>query len=79
MLPVLEFLFDNPLGKLAALGMALLSLVGLWTWHERSVGADGVRAQIERQANDNIRKASAVRAASERGDPGGVLDPYARP
>jgi hypothetical protein len=74
---VLQFIFDNPLGKLAAAVAALLSFVGLFMWHERSVGAEQVRTQIERKANENIRKATAVRGASERGDAGGVLDPHA--
>lgn len=74
----LEFIFDNPLGKLAAGLAALLSLVGLFVFHERGVGAGEVRAQIERQANDNTRKAQAVRDASERGDARGMLnDPHA--
>ncbi len=73
----LTFVFDNPLGKLAAAALALLSIVGLFVFHERSVGAGEVRAQIERQASDNVRKAQIVRGASERGDVGGVLDPHA--
>lgn len=74
---LLSFIFDNPLGKLAAAALALLSLVGLWSIHEREKGANDVRAQIERKANENIRKATAVRGASERGDADSVRDPYA--
>jgi hypothetical protein len=75
---ILQFIFDNPLGKLAAAAMALLSFVGLFAWHERSVGAAEVRTQIERTANETIRKATAVRSASERGDARGMLnDPHA--
>jgi hypothetical protein len=74
---ILGFIFENPLGKLAAGGAALLLFVGGFIMHERNVGAGRVRAQIERQSDENIRKAQAVRGASERGDPDGMRDPHA--
>lgn len=74
---ILKFIFDNPLGKLAALVLGLLSMVGLYSWHERGVGAADLRAEIERQTNDTVRKAKKVRSLSERSDAGGMLDPHA--
>jgi type II secretory pathway pseudopilin PulG len=77
MLILAKLLFDNPLAKIGAAVVALLSLVGLYSWQQQSVGATKERAKIERKANEHIRQAEAVRDAVERHDPAGVLDPYA--
>lgn len=73
----LNLLFNNPIAKIGASVVALLSLVGLYSCEQRRVGASQERVKIERKANENVVKAADVRSASERGDAGRVRDPYA--
>lgn len=78
LLKAFGFVFDNPLGRMAAAGAVLLGLVASFAYQQRNIGAATERATIQEKANDNVRKADQVRARVR--DPGarGVRDPYAR-
>lgn len=74
----LDFVFDIPLGKLAAGGAALLVMIGLFAADQQRRGGARVVAKVEKNNADVARKADA--AARKSRDPGaaGVRNPYYR-
>ncbi|MBJ7535275.1 hypothetical protein JDN40_14280 [Rhodomicrobium vannielii ATCC 17100] len=72
----LELLFGRA-GQIALAVLGLFGLIGWYNHHQQSIGATKERAKIEVKAHENVKKAENVRRASERGDGGGVRDPYA--
>jgi len=78
MLRLWGFFFDSLLGKALTAGAGLLALASWYTMQQRQIGADRARAEIEREARENVEKADSVRRSVRSGDARGVQrDPYA--
>jgi hypothetical protein len=78
MLRLWGFFFDSLLGKAVAAGAGLLALASWYTMQQREIGAERARAEIEREAREDVEKADSVRRAVRSGSARGVQrDPYA--
>lgn len=65
----------SPVGRYLLIALAIVGAAFWAIKHFESVGAEKERARIEKVNRDAEDKASAARAASERGsDSGGLLD-----
>lgn len=73
-----SFLFDNPLGRLAAAAVACLMFLTAFVAHERRIGAERAVTKIEKA---NAKTVAAGRRAVSRARDGrvpGQRDPWTR-
>lgn len=66
MLTLFSAIFDNPLGKLAAVAASVAALFVWFVVDQRQVGAERALIQIERQEEKSHAKAINARKPAER-------------
>jgi hypothetical protein len=67
--------------KIAAVGFAVVALVGLRAWdvnHQQAKGAATVTAKVVKETTNVIKKGDAAIVRSAPGAPGRLLDPSTR-
>jgi len=70
---MIAFLF-SPLGRIAAIGLAILTFVTAFAYDQRQRGAERAVAKIEKATTHAVTKADRAGARSRTGS--GVRDPY---